>query len=170
MTTPLTFPALPGVLRRCSPVIVHDDGTMPSMDEPPDVRAVIAAGCPVGGWLVVLTEPPRTHAWSKEVPAWTLSLDISDPTGVDHLRDWLARRLLPTRGRKSPPTGSVFKYEKHWRIWRFHIYLGPHDGCEEFLFRCWGPARVPGLTAKLKPVEALRLCALHVAKEKGLLP
>lgn len=79
-----TFPTLPGVLRRCSPVIVHDDGTRPHgpPEAPADYRGVIVSDHisdtstdpetgvvhPVGGWLVALfdgTEPASGQTRSR---------------------------------------------------------------------------------------------------------
>lgn len=188
-STPITFPALPGVLRRCSPVIVHNDGTRPHglpAAEPEDFRGVIASDewtgdtsedpetgekHPVGGWLVALNDGVRTMEWSAEIPSWTLSLDLSDPTGVDHLRDWLARTTL--KGRRTQPIGSVWSYDAWARCWRLRVHVGKQVGYSVYVFGSRGTNLdygVLGLTAKLKPAEALRLCALHIAGEKGLLP
>ena len=184
----LTFPPLPGVLRRCSPVIVHDDGTRTApyppdppavfrgvivsdwMEEPPSTDPVTGVEYPVGGFLVALEDGERTVRWSREVPAWTLSLDLSDPTSVDHLRGWLARLLL--RGvRHGVPVGSTWYYAGG--CWRLRVAVEKHGGYEMFTFiGRWDYCdyRVPGLSAELPPVEALRLCALHIARERGLLP
>ena len=186
----LTFPALPGVLRRCSPVIVHDDGTRlygsaPPEDlrgvvvsdwweSPPSVDPVTGVEYLVGGWLVAVKDDDGyTQEWSLEIPAWTLALDLSDPTGFAHLRDWLAAILLKTRGRRTPSTGST------WRgcrgTWTLRVDVGHEGGCEDFFFNgrriiACQYRHVPGLSAKLPPAEALRLCALHIARERGLLP
>jgi hypothetical protein len=170
--------AIPGLLRRCSPVIL----AIPGADGKPWAThgVVISVFRNAAGTMAPLVAYAEAPWWAKEPPI--PDLDLTDPTGMDHGARFVAEEIL------DPSWGTVEGVICHmsWRgylelhIWttrlrgrplsvnvgsRFSTLLpGTFEAFEQRnRTHGWGEFAIGTPSEPTDPAEALALAIAHVA-------
>jgi len=167
MSSDLTLPAIPGLLRRGSPCFI---GTGPNRNAATISQIIDAHGAEV---TTVHREPHKRVSFCYTFQS--LHLDLTDATGRDHAARWLA--TLPQYARITGPNNDAPRWCRPYtgeQIWHLRSY-----GCAPFRAEYDTPDPsivVPSLTdldpdddrrlpdgSRWVDAEAMRRVVLHVA-------